>query len=80
MQTQWSPGGTWEAYSHEHGDARFGFQGTAPSAVNVNFGFSQVVACAGTTVAVTWQGTHNIQEVAGSSCASNTVGQVRGQP
>jgi hypothetical protein len=45
------------------------------SVVNVNYGFQQVVACHGATVSVTWQGTHNIQEVASSSCSSSTIGQ-----
>ena len=43
--------------------------------VNVNYGYQQVVACHGTTVSVTWQGTHNIQEVASSSCSSTTIGE-----
>ncbi len=42
--------------------------------VQVNFGFSQVIACIGTNVNVVWQGYHNIQEVQGPSCGSADVG------
>ena len=42
--------------------------------VNVSYGYQQVVACQGTPVHVTWQGVHDIQEVASSDCASSTIG------
>lgn len=45
-----------------------------PAPVNVNFGFSQVVACTGSSVQVSWSGYHNIQEVTSSSCSSANIG------
>lgn len=42
--------------------------------VQVAYGFSQVQACPGDTVVVTWSGYHNIQETATADCASADVG------
>ena len=42
--------------------------------VDVSYGFSQVVACSGASVRVTWSGSHNIQETSGPECSSDNIG------
>ena len=44
-----------------------------PNVVNIDFGFAQVVACAGTSITVHWNGYHNIQEHTSSSCSSGIL-------
>lgn len=42
--------------------------------MDIQFGFDQVVACAGDSVMIYWQGTHNIRERTSADCASATIG------
>ena len=46
--------------------------------VSFDYGFAQIVACEGTPVEVTWQGSHNIHETTGPGCSSGDIGLVAG--
>lgn len=44
------------------------------STVNVSYGFSQITACEGDVLRITWEGYHNIQETADAGCGSLPLG------
>jgi len=43
-------------------------------AVDIQFGFDEVVACAGESVTVVWEGYYNLRERESASCSSNAIG------